>query len=151
MHINPDHYLSTAQGRVFTKERNIPAWQCCFDAFKHELKTNPKVKIIYILIGCQGAGKSTWAKNQISREPENIIFDAILVKQSERLPIIEQAKQLGKKCVAVWFQIPLEVCIKRNAQRSSDEIVDLTALTNVYYALEPPTYQEGFDLIEIIY
>lgn len=73
------------------------------------------------------------------------------MKQSERLPIIEQAKQLGKKCVAVWFQIPLEVCIKRNAQRPSDEIVDLTALTNVYNALEPPQYQEGFDLIEIIY
>lgn len=73
-----------------------------------------------------------------------MVFDAILVKKSERAPILEEARRKGVQAVAVWFQTPLAECLARNAARPIDEIVDEQGLRNVFAALEPPTEAEGF-------
>ena len=147
MHINPDHYLETVSGRVFTSERNQMAWAKCFHDLENEIINNSSVQIVYVLIGCQAAGKSTWADKKIKEEPYNIIFDAILVKKEERGPILEIARFHNIECVAVMFKTPLSICIERNNNRTLDTKVDEQALKNVFAAIEAPTLDEGFTSI----
>lgn len=150
MHINPDHYLETVSGRVFTAKRNQIAWAKCFDDFEKEVINNSSVQIVYVLIGCQAAGKSTWADKKIKEEPYNIVFDAILVKKVERAPIIDIAAQKNLQCIAVLFKTDLAICLERNGQRTIDKMVDEQALKNVFAAIEAPSLDEGFTNIIVI-
>ena len=147
MHINPDYYLETMYGRIWTEESNQYAWQQCLDDYLAQLNDHPEVKIVYLLIGCQGAGKSSWAAIKKKQEPQNIIFDAILVKRSERKPLIEYALMHDKICVAIYFTTDLKECLIRNSHRRLEERVNETALINVYSALEKPSHNEGFSSI----
>jgi len=72
------------------------------------------------------------------------LFDHILVKKSERLPILRSAEAAGVPVVAVWFKTTLDECLARNAARSIKELVDEQALRNVFAAVEPPSLEEGF-------
>lgn len=144
VHINPDHFLETAEGRVTTPERNAWAWQQCFVALPVALKAAEPGARLYILVGAQGSGKSTWARQLQGREPATVVFDAILVKRSERAPILAIAKEYGVVVVAVWFRTPLEVCIARNAARPTDQVANEQGLRNVFAAVEPPNHAEGF-------
>ncbi len=144
MHINPDHFLQTANGRVLTPERNQMAWAKAYEALEAALSAATPHTIVYVLVGAQGAGKSTWARSMAAQFPHAIVFDAILVKRAERRPIIEAANARSVPVVAVWFSAPLDVCLARNAARPSDEVVSERALRNVFSALEPPSINEGF-------
>ena len=144
MHINPDHFLETDKGRVFTHERNNEAWKKSYQLFHQALQVGKPNTEIYVLIGAQGSGKSTWAKKLARVQPEAIIFDALLIKYRERMPILAAAEARGINTIAVWFKAPLAVCLKRNAARSVDEAVPEQAVRNVFAALEPPTLAEGF-------
>ena len=59
MHINPDHFLETAAGRVTTPERNAEAWKQCFELLDAALQSSDASTKVYVLIGPQGSGKST--------------------------------------------------------------------------------------------
>ena len=144
MHINPDHFLDTADGRVWTAERNARAWEQCFAALATALKAAQPGARLYVLVGAQGSEKSTWARQFLEREPDAIVFDAILVKRSERAPILLAAKEHGVAAVAVWFRTPLEVCLARNAARPPDQVADEQGLRNVFAAVEGPAEWEGF-------
>ncbi|WP_370529869.1 AAA family ATPase [Salinispirillum sp. LH 10-3-1] len=56
-------------------------------------------------------------------EPNSIIFDAILVRHSERAPILAEAQRHDVMAIAVWFQTSLDVCLARNAARPADHLV----------------------------
>jgi predicted kinase len=73
-----------------------------------------------------------------------VIFDAILVKKSERAPILAAAREFGVTAVAVWFRTPLAACIARNAARPPDQVANEQGLRNVFAAVEPPNQAEGF-------
>jgi ABC-type ATPase involved in cell division len=151
MHINPDHFLQTDQGRVFTPERNRHAWASSYSALERTLVEIARPATVYLLIGPQGAGKSTWVKNRPLAEG-TVYFDAILVKRSECAEILSRMKPFGVRAIAVWLQTPLLACLERNAARPVDEVVDEQALRNVYAALEAPSLSEGFDaLIEVLH
>lgn len=150
VHINPDHFLQTAAGRVTTPERNAEAWRQCFAAFDAALQSSDVSTRVYLLIGPQGSGKSTWARRKTIEEPLSIFFDAILVKRSERSSILAKARERGVPAVAVWFRTPLAVCLARNSARPPDEIAAEQGIRNVYAAVEPPSHAEGFDeLVEV--
>jgi len=144
VHINPDHYLQTAQGRITTPERNAWAWQECHVALDQALRIARPQSRLYLLVGAQGSGKSTWARRAIVDDPDAIVFDAILVKRTERAPLLLRARRYGVPAVAVWCRTPLAVCLERNAVRPPDEVVDEQGLRNVFAALEPPSLAEGF-------
>ncbi len=150
MHINPDHFLQTENGRVITPELNRAAWEKSFEALSRGLRdANPSTRV-FVLVGPQGAGKSTWAKSRGPSAPNSIFFDAILVKKAERAPILAAASAHSVRTIAVWFKTPLEVCISRNASRPADEVVPEQAVRNVYAAIEPPSTAEGFEeVIEV--
>lgn len=144
-HLNPDHFLETPAGRVITPERNARAWQQCYSALEAALGVRPGWSpTLYLMVGAQASGKSTWAEQKVIDDPDAIVFDAILVKQSERAPILAIAKRHRVPAVAVWCRATLDSCLHRNRQRPADEVVDETGLRNVHAALEPPTEAEGF-------
>lgn len=150
MHINPDHFLDTAEGRVWCAERNARAWEQCFLALTTALKAAHPGARLCVLVGAQGSGKSTWAKQLVEREPGAIIFDAILVKRSERAPILLAANEHGVPAIAVWFRTPLADCLARNATRPLDQVADERGLRNVFAAVEGPSEAEGFvEVLEI--
>jgi predicted kinase len=144
MHINPDHFLETAAGRVITPERNAWAWEQCFAVLPGALADAGGDGVLYVLVGAQGSGKSTWARARKAQEPGCVIFDAILVKRCERSPILAEAARHAVPAVAVWFRVPLETCLARNAARPADERADEQGLRNVFAAVEPPAEAEGF-------
>ena len=146
-HINPDHFLQTDTGRVITHERNLRAWEQSYTAFGDALRRATDATTLYVLVGPQGAGKSTWARERISHDPRAIVFDAVLVKRSEREPILRAARAHHVLSVAVWFRTPLELCLTRNASRPKDEVVPERNIRNVHAAVEAPTTDEGFHAV----
>jgi AAA domain len=152
LHINPDHFLDTPQGRVTTPERNAWAWKECHAALERALSTAAASSRLYLMVGAQASGKSTWARRMVATDTDAIVFDAILVKRSERSPILAAARRFRVPAIAVWCQTPLSVCLERNATRPQDEVVDERGLRNVFAALEPPDVVEGFaSIIELAY
>ncbi len=150
VHINPDHFLGTAAGRVTTPERNAEAWKQCYELLDATLQSSDVVTKVYVLIGPQGSGKSTWARRKNIEEPHSIFFDAILVKRSERSPILVRVRERGVPAVAVWFRTSLADCLARNSARPTDEIAAEQGIRNVYSAVEPPSHSEGFtEVIEV--
>ena len=148
IHINPDHFLQTDSGRVITPELNARAWKQSYEALDTSLQTATPDTTLYVLVGAQGAGKSTWARSLVRDDDGVIVFDAILVERSEREPIVRAAAAHGiSKRIAVWFRTPLELCLARNAARPQDEVVPEPGIRNVHAAVEPPTTDEGFDSI----
>lgn len=150
MHINPDHFLETPEGRITTPERNAWAWKECYLVLDEALRSAHPDTQLYVMVGAQGSGKSTWARRKLSEDTGAIIFDAILVKRVEREPILAAASLLGVPAVAVWFQAPLAVCLKRNAARPPDEVANEQGLRNVFAALEPPALAEGFAKVMLV-
>jgi len=149
-HINPDHFLQTDTGRVITPELNAEAWKRSYQAFDAALLCATEATSLYVLVGPQGAGKSTWARNLVENDDRALVFDAILVKVSEREPLLRAANAYPVSKVAVWFRTPLETCLARNAARPKDEVVPERGVRNVYAAVEPPTMAEGFhSIIEV--
>lgn len=144
MHINPDHFLQTASGRVFTRERNREAWTESFAALDRTLAQATEQTRLYVMIGAQGSGKTTWARKQVEQDRHSIIFDALLVKRAERAILLTAAKQRNVQAFAVWLQTPLNLCLSRNANRPADEVVPEEAIRNVFSILEVPTQEEGF-------
>lgn len=69
-------------------------------------------------------------------------IDATSLTRAERRPYIEIAHELGAEINAVYFDVPLEVCLDRNSRR--DRIVPLEAMLLLASRLEPPSLDEGF-------
>jgi predicted kinase len=58
------------------------------------------------------------------------------------------AKSFGYEVQAVFFDVPLAVCLERNAKRErqvSDEVMHKMA-----ERLRPPAFKEGFDKITVV-
>jgi len=150
VHINPDHFLTTPAGRVWTKEANDKAWASSFELLDECLAVARPGARTYVLVGPQGAGKTTWAREHLFNHPHDIVFDAILVQRSEREPIIRRAVERGLPVIGVHFQTPLEICLTRNVSRPPDEIANEQGLRNVFAAMQPPEFEEGFtDILRV--
>src|ERR1051326_6665938 len=69
-------------------------------------------------------------------------IDATNLTVDERRPYIEIAGARGCEIEAVFFDVPLETCIARNAARP--RIVPADAMVKMAAKLVPPTVAEGF-------
>jgi predicted kinase len=72
-------------------------------------------------------------------------IDATNLTRLERVPYIGIGKSHGCFLEAVYFDLPVEVCRLRNAGRS--RVVPDDVLTRMALKLEPPSLEEGFDLV----
>jgi predicted kinase len=63
----------------------------------------------------------------------------------ERRPYVLLAERYGCELEALFFDVPVEVCIERNKQRGRE--VPEQAIRNMAESMEPPAEQEGFTRI----
>jgi predicted kinase len=150
---------------------------------------------LYVLIGVQGSGKSTWARanagrlgaevvasDEVRNELEaagvpaagegdrvfatlearvgehlargcNVIADATHVKRRWREQVVALAREHGARRVAVWFDLPLEVCLERNARKPGGEWGDRPAPEEVvralWWGLEAPGGEEFEEVVRV--
>jgi predicted kinase len=74
--------------------------------------------------------------------------DATNLTPEERRPYIAIARCHGYRVEAVFFDVPLEVCMRRNSGRS--RVVPAEALEKMAAKLIVPSVAEGFDEVSVI-
>jgi predicted kinase len=83
----------------------------------------------------------------IARMPWNYV-DATNLSIHERRQWIKMAKSFGYEVQAVFFDVPLEVCLDRNRQR--DRSVSEDVMRKMGEKLKPPVFEEGFAKITVV-
>ena len=68
--------------------------------------------------------------------------DATHLMRWERRHYVLLAKRYGCEVEALFFDVPVEVCIQRNQQRARR--VPEQAIRNMAQSMQPPAEQEGF-------
>lgn len=74
--------------------------------------------------------------------------DATNLSVHERRQWIRMAKSFGYEVQAVFFDVPLEVCLERNRQR--DRSVSEDVMRKMAEKLKPPVFEEGFSKITVV-
>ncbi|MGO8933694.1 MAG: AAA family ATPase [Terracidiphilus sp.] len=83
----------------------------------------------------------------IARMPANYV-DATNLSIHERRQWIKMAKSFGYEVQAVFFDVPLDVCLERNRQR--DRSVSEDVMRKMAEKLKPPVFEEGFEKITVV-
>ena len=83
----------------------------------------------------------------IARRPMNYV-DATNLTPQERHNWVKLAKDYGYEAQAVFFDVPMEVCLERNKKRSRE--VEEEAMRRMSGKLRAPTFEEGFSKITVV-
>jgi predicted kinase len=83
----------------------------------------------------------------IARRPLNYV-DATNLTPHERASWVKLAKDYGYEVQAVYFDVPLEVCLERNRRRQ--RFVDEEVMRRMASKLKPPTFEEGFSKVTVV-
>ena len=83
----------------------------------------------------------------IAKMPWNYV-DATNLSPHERRQWIKMAKSFGYEVQAVFFDVPLSVCLERNSKR--DRQVTDEVMHKMAERLRPPSFKEGFDKITVV-
>ena len=125
-----------------------------------------------ILVGVQGAGKSTFYREQFfdthvrinldmlgTRKREQLLLAACLdagqsfvvdntnPQASDRARYIAMARAKGFRVIAYFFDVPLRDAMHRNNQRKLQKKIPPVAVAGTHKKLEAPSKNEGFDQI----
>lgn len=148
---NPDDHLWTPAGRVYTEERNAAAWERLYADLEALFARCGRDGTFYVVMGVQGAGKTTWIRRHHGAlGPTAVFLDAAVPAARHRARALALAKRFDLRTVGVWVDTPLETALARNAQRLADEVVPESALRSVFSLIEPPTVGEGFDEVRVV-
>lgn len=91
--------------------------------------------------------RSLLRARMIARMPWNYV-DATNLNPKERHGWIKMAREFGYEVHAVFFDVPLEVCLERNQRRS--RLVPDDVMQRMAQKLRPPTFEEGFSKIIVV-
>ena len=94
-----------------------------------------------------GTLRSLLRARLIARMPWNYL-DATNLSPKERHGWIKMARDFGYEVHAVFFDVPLEVCMQRNLRRA--RIVPEEVMHRMAAKLRPPTFEEGFSKIIVV-
>jgi predicted kinase len=83
----------------------------------------------------------------IAKRPTNYV-DATNLTPQERQHWIKLAKDYNYEVHAVFFDVPLEVCVERHQRR--DRVVPEDAMRRMAAKLKPPSFNEGFAKITVV-
>jgi predicted kinase len=83
----------------------------------------------------------------IAKMPWNYV-DATNLSPHERRQWIKMAKSFGYDVQAVFFDVPLEVCLERNKRR--ERTVSEEVMKKMAERLRPPDFKEGFSKITVV-
>ena len=71
--------------------------------------------------------------------------DATHLTRWERRPYVQIAQRYGCQLEALFFEVPVEVCIERNKKRR--RVVPLEAILKMAKQMQRPTREEGFSRV----
>jgi predicted kinase len=125
-----------------------------------------------ILVGVQGAGKSTFYRERFFDTHVRINLDMLRTRKREqqllaacldggqsfvvdntnpqaidRAKYVEAARAKGFRVIAYFFDVPLRDAMHRNNQRKLRQKIPAVAVAGTHKRLEPPSKAEGFDQI----
>jgi predicted kinase len=83
----------------------------------------------------------------IAKMPWNYV-DATNLSPHERRQWIKMAKSFGYEVQAVFFDVPLEVCLERNKRR--ERVVSEDVMKKMADRLRAPDFKEGFSKITVV-
>lgn len=83
----------------------------------------------------------------IAKMPWNYV-DATNLSAHERRQWIKMAKSFGYEAQAVYFDVPLDVCMERNSKRERRVADDV--MQKMAERLRPPSFKEGFSKITVV-
>ena len=83
----------------------------------------------------------------IAKMPWNYV-DATNLSAHERRQWIKMAKSFGYEAQAVYFDVPLPVCMERNSKRERRVADDV--MQKMAERLRPPSFKEGFSKITVV-
>jgi len=83
----------------------------------------------------------------IAKRPMNYV-DATNLTPQERAHWIKLAKDYNYEVHAVFFDVPLEVCVERHQRR--DRVVPEDVMRRMAAKLKPPSFPEGFAKITVV-
>ena len=83
----------------------------------------------------------------IARRPLNYV-DATNLTPQERHSWIKLAKDYGYEVQAVFFDVPVDVCLERNRKR--ERSVDEDVMRKMAAKLKAPTFEEGFSKVTVV-
>jgi predicted kinase len=128
-----------------------------------------------ILIGVQGAGKTTFYQERFfhthlrisldmlrSRRREQLLLDACLkggqpfvidntnTLAGSRARYIEPSRGASFQMSAYFFRVSLEDALRRNGERKLKHKVPVAAVISAFKRLQPRAFDEGFNAIYIV-
>ena len=83
----------------------------------------------------------------IAKMPWNYV-DATNLSPHERRQWIKMARSFGYEVQALFFDVPLEVCLERNRRR--ERAVQEDVMRRMAEKLRPPSFKEGFSKIVVV-
>ena len=83
----------------------------------------------------------------IAHMPWNYV-DATNLSPHERRGWIKMARDFGYEVHALFFDVPVEVCVERNRRR--ERVVPEEVMQRMAVKLRPPTFDEGFSKITVV-
>lgn len=83
----------------------------------------------------------------IARRPMSCV-DATNLTSHDRHGWIKLAKDYGYEVQAVFFDVPVDVCLQRNRKR--DRVVAEDVMRRMAGKIKPPTFEEGFSKITVV-
>ena len=128
-----------------------------------------------ILIGIQGAGKSTFYERRFAsthlrismdiagtrvreqrivedclRRNLDFVVDNTNATVASRGPVIAAARLAGFRIVGYFFTTNFKLCLERNAARSGKARVPVPGLYRIRKFLQPPSMGEGFEELFVV-
>ena len=143
MIIEADHHLYQDGQYVWTPQRAVAAWSRCFGQLRGAL-ASCKYRLVLMLIGIPGSGKSTYAREQ--DRDDIIIFDSTFVDATRRERVVSAARAAKVPITAIWLDTDFSTCLRRNHERPQDRRVPADSMRMMLRRLtsEPPRLDEGF-------
>lgn len=83
----------------------------------------------------------------IARRPTNYL-DATNLTPHDRQSWIKLARDFGYEVQALYFDVPLEVCLERNQKRQ--RVVQEDVMHKMAAKMKQPTFEEGFSKITVV-
>ena len=120
-------------------------------------------KTVYIMMGIQGSGKSTFCSIFLSdavrinldilhtriadcqKKGCDYVVDNTNPTREDRARYIPVAREAGYRVIGYFMQSRLQECIQRNNQRDGKEKIPSKAIAMTSNKLEMPSRSEGFD------